>query len=156
LAIPWAVLAQSPDSLRFPSRFRSGHELGIITGVSQFKYTSFELGLSKLSYASNGCAFGTGISGWTLSADYNPFTSRPGVEVTGWTSMMTMIMFAVNVNSYSDYVHYNLGIKPMMGLGNGWIQLVYGYNFQPVNHQLNGINTNCLSLRFHIPLVKRK
>ena len=157
LLLFWEMgFAQQHDSIQYPSRYKTGNELGIMAGISQFGYTWFELGISNLRYHSNGCAFGTDIHGYSLSAEYDPFQKRTGIAAGVWTSMMTLIIVGIDLNTHTDYSGYNVGIKPVIGMGDGWFQIVYGYNFQAVDEHVGGVNRSCFALRFHIPMVNLK
>lgn len=152
------VFAQSDSTKQMRPLFpQEGKEFGLIAGINQYDNTFFELGFSKLSYRSNGCAFGTDIHGFTVSGEYNPFGKRAGFSVTTWSSMMAFIMMGFDLNTYTDLNKWDLGIKPFMGIGPGNWQLVYGYNIRLIDNQLGGVNKHgCFSLRFHIPLVRRE
>lgn len=134
---------------------RSAQEIGLITGITQFSYTTIELGIARAKWKT-GCIWGSYFHGLSLSADWRPYPEPEnlGILLTAWHSGGPPLSWGININSYTDFDKANLGIKPMLGIGSQNIQIIYGYNFQLVNNDLRRINNHNVSLRVFIPLTE--
>jgi hypothetical protein len=141
----------APDTSLHRLHFPYDHSgFAVVAGIHQGSYTFFEAGIAHVSDGSNGCAFGTYFNSVALSAEYNPFNQRAGIMLTGMSSIMTMQILGLSLNSYTDFNSYTFGIRPMIGLGNGFFALTYGYNFQLLNREAFPLNKHCVSFRIHL------
>ncbi|MBC9796144.1 hypothetical protein [Sinomicrobium weinanense] len=135
---------------------RSDHsfkEWTAIAGIRQWDHTFIELGAAYMAGNGSRCAFGYRYYGIGLSADYNPFDRRGGLHLSGWTNGFMGLIVGGDINTYTDFHSYNLGLKPFIGLD--WerrFTLTYGYNFQVVDNNLSGINGHVLSLQYRFSL----
>ena len=151
-----AQTEQITDSLHRPFPWpREIREFGLIAGLHQGANTFFELGVANIAGHSNGCAFGTGLAGVSLSAEYNPFGKMAGAGITAWLSSGLIITLGGNLSAYSDLARMNYSVRPMIGMGGERFSLCYGRNFYFTNdpeNRMAGLNTNMVSLRFFILL----
>ena len=152
---PFISYGQVQDSLRVPDWNREVKEIGIIGGISAFKHAFFELGIAKVKWR-EGCLWSSYYRGLSLSAEYNPFSNRGGVLLSLWNSLPQGLSYGINLNSYSDFQKLNLGIRPMIGFGGQNVQLVYGRNFNIINHHINGLNKHVISLRVFFKIKELK
>lgn len=133
---------------------REFKEVGIVTGVHQFKNTYLEIGIAKTK-SKTGCVWGSYYDGISLSTEYNPFQNKAGLVYTMWTSAMSFFILGANVNSYTDFDKCDIGVKPFIGLGPGNISLTYGYNFQILDNSITDLNSHTISLRYFFAMKTR-
>lgn len=155
ICVSATVYAQTGDSIRFHLPDEEIKDVGITFGVHQFSNTFIELGISQTRQSGMGCVWGSYFYGSSLSAEYNPFQNRGGITLTAWTALLNAFTLGANINSYTDFNHYNLGLKPFIGIG-GKLSLTYGYNFQIVDNNVPDLNKHCISLRYHLSIKERK
>ena len=142
------------DSLGF-SFFDGGFtKYGVVFGISQLSYTYLEVGIAKAK-GRLACIWGSYFHGLSLSGEWrpNPDPKNIGILLTAWHSGGPPISWGINFNSYSDFTHTSLGIRPMLGLGSQNVQLVYGYNIIFINNDLVRLNKHTISLRIFFPLI---
>jgi|GEM_PF-3577614 len=146
---------QKRDTASWVPLKRDVSDIGLILGVHQFRNTFFELGISHTQHSGPGCFWSSYFRGYSASAEYNPFQNRAGITVTAWSSLLNVVVVGVNLNSYTNFEKYNLGMKPFIGIGPGFFSLTYGYNFQAINNHIGYLNRHCFSLRCHLAIKER-
>lgn len=148
------VSGQTRDTTDWILPKKEFKDVGVICGIQQFNNSFFELGVSQTRQSRQGCFWSSYFYGSSLSAEFNPFQKKGGASVNLWTTLLILTVGA-NINSYTDFKKYDIGIRPFIGIG-GILSLTYGYNFLFVNNKIGDINRHCITLRYHITIKERK
>ncbi len=140
----------------FEGCIKKENRVNVVVGMHQGNYSFFEAGISlSRENNPNGCAFSASYQSLSAGVEYNPFQQRSGFTLTATSSAGTFFTMGISALSYTDFNRYNLGIRPMLGIGPGWFSLTYGYTFrliQPI--EPIPANRHTVSLRFHIPIYR--
>jgi hypothetical protein len=148
------LFAQTNDSTYWTLPKKELKDVGVLFGIHQFDHTFLELGISATKQSRNVCFWSSYFYGSSLSAEYNPFNNKAGLAASAWTTLLFLNVGA-NVNSYTDFQKFDLGLKPFIGIGS-FLSLTYGYNFLLINKHINGLNRHSISIRLHLTIKERK
>ena len=156
ITFPYVSIAQKDSSNIENFRIdmdRKLNELSLSIGISQFKYTQLELGISKSKGNISMCYMGTKLENTNASFVWRPDPNDPnlGISITKWITI-PFAVFGVNINSFTDFKgNYSTGIQPMLGIGMHYLVVCYGYNISSHKNDVLKINRHNLVLRVLLP-----
>ena len=121
-------------------------DIAPLLGYQQFQKSFVEAGIAKVKWSTNGLI---STMSYGLAGEIGVTDKVYGVKTFFRSGGSVNVGF--NLIYYGEYEvgKYNtLRFRPEIGLGSGFVNLIYGYNLPITHSDFKGINTHMVTLQF--------
>lgn len=141
----------------FDSRYENDSYLGVNMGLRYYGSTFVSAGFSFINekYRRGGICMWSGH--YSLKGIYAEFaddinSKTNSIHVGVWTSALLTV--GLEANTVFTQSHVNFGLQPFFGFNYSMVNVLAGYNIQPITSEFNPGNRWTFLIRGNIPLFR--